>query len=475
MAVVTNHGVVVTAEIEARLAESVPPRPRSEVFDLIAAEAALSGFDLSVEEIEAGLTDGGGDGGIDAAYVFVNQELVTDDHELLDESFTVGPSYRGASVSLWLIQAKEEATFKSGTVVTLNDSLRSLLDPSKSLTDLIADGYSEAVLAKIFQFRDCLARLLRFHPQPSVNFVYVAVGDAGSAANSVKVKLREFEALIGEMQYGLATTSLLGAKEVWQALSENPTYGSELRTIESFAHENSAGERSYVCLVTLKDYIAFITEPDGSYRDYLFDGNVRHHEGENAPVNREISASLADPNSPEFWWLNNGVTVICSTASSQGKVFALDDVQIVNGLQTSRAIYDTLHDAPANTPALSHHVLVRVIESQDSPTINKVIRATNRQTPVRVESLRATDDLQMLIERHLGDQGIFYDRRRNYYKNIGKPRSKILSVRALTQALLAVALGKPDEARARPGDYLKVDKNYELVFNEHARDCCTDG
>jgi hypothetical protein len=52
---------------------------------------------------------------------------------------------------------------------------------------------------------------------------------------------------------------------------------------------------------------------------------VRDYEGA-IEVNREIVASLADSGAPEFWWLNNGVTVICSKASSTGKTFSLDDV-----------------------------------------------------------------------------------------------------------------------------------------------------
>jgi hypothetical protein len=62
-------------------------------------------------------------------------------------------------------------------------------------------------------------------------------------------------------------------------------------------------------------------------------------------INKEISESLADPAAPEFWWLNNGVTVICSRASPTGKTFLLDDVQIVNGLPTSVTIHQYLADA----------------------------------------------------------------------------------------------------------------------------------
>jgi len=468
---VSNFLTVVKAEMQARIAEATPPVARSRVFDTLASEVVLQHLDLSADEIEAGLTDGGGDGGIDAAYVFLNQELVTEEHEVLQDGFAPGSSYRGASLSLWIVQAKEEKSFKSGTLVTVADGVRDLLDLEKSRANLEKDGYSSIVLDRIFEFRDVLVALRRLHPETSVHFAYVTQGETSDIAKAVVTKTSALDKLIQrDLEIGSFTSQMVGAEEIWDALKQTPNYGSELRVVESFAHETPGGDRSYVCLVTLKDYLAFIREEgSGAYRDYLFDGNVRHHEGSSASVNREISQGLADSEAPEFWWLNNGVTVICSTASSQGKTFALDDVQIVNGLQTSRTIFDSLRDAKSDDPALARNVLVRIIESDDPATINRVIRATNRQTPVREESLRATDEVQLLIDRHMLTEGLFYDRRRNYYKNIGKPRAKIVGVRALTQAMLAITLGRPDDARARPGDYLSEDKQYATVFSAYVK------
>lgn len=467
---VSNYITIVNAEIEARIAELSAPRPRSEVFDVLASEVVLKHFDLTADEVEAGLTDGGGDGGIDSAYAFVNQELLTEEHELLRDGFAPSSAYRGASVSLWIVQAKEQSTFKSGTLVTVTDGLRDLLNDAKDRQQLLSDGYSALVLDRIFEFRDAMLALRRLHPATSVNVAYVTLGDVATASPNVKTKSMALQnAITQDLGFSTGTMTLIGAQELWNGLKDTPNYGSELRVLDSFAHETKTGERSYVCLVAIKDYLRFISdESDGSYRDYLFDGNVRHHEGAKASVNREIGVGLADKDAPEFWWLNNGITVICSTASSQGKTFALDDVQVVNGLQTSRTIYDSLRDADPNDPALDRHVLVRIIESDDPKTINKVIRATNRQTPVKEESLRATDEVQLLIDRHMQSEGLYYDRRRNYYRNIGKPRSKIVAVKGLTQALLAIVFSKPDDARARPGDYLKDDDQYATIFNEHA-------
>jgi hypothetical protein len=464
----SNYSTLVLTELEARLAQSDGERPRSEFFDILAAETALRAFVLTPDEIEAGLTDGGGDGGVDAAFTFVNQELISEDHEILADGFEPSPAYRLAAVSLWIIQAKEESTFKRNTLVTIQDGLGDLLDLQKSRSDLTEAGYNQTVLDRVFEYRTVLEKLRLQHPQSSVNVFYVSLGDTGTLAANVEPKRTDLRDALVDAGASEATVSFMGAAEVWRQLELTPTYTSELRVADSVAHETPGNDRSYICLVTLKDYLRFISSHDGSYREHLFEGNVRHYEGERAGVNREITDGLTDPDSPEFWWLNNGVTVICSNASSQGKTFTLDDVQIVNGLQTSRTIHRVLREAPEEHPALSRQVLVRIIESSDAITVNKVIRATNRQTPVRAESLRATDEVQLMIDRHLYQHELYYDRRRNFYKNTGKPRAKVVSVKSLTQSLLAIVHGRPDDARARPGDYLKDDEQYAFLFNPNA-------
>ena len=112
-------------------------------------------------------------------------------------------------------------------------------------------------------------------------------------------------------------------------------------TLELTYRENATSGSSHVALVSMRDYLAFLTDDTGALRRHIFDWNVRDYLGE-VEVNREIQSSLANQDSPDFWWLNNGVTVICSRTSIVGKTYVLDDVEIVNGLQTSYSIFRTL-------------------------------------------------------------------------------------------------------------------------------------
>jgi cellulose biosynthesis protein BcsQ len=60
----------------------------------------------------------------------------------------------------------------------------------------------------------------------------------------------------------------------------------------------------------------------------------------------------------------------------------------------------------------------------------------------------------------------YYDRRKNHYKMQGKPISRIVSILELAQAVMAAALGRPADARARPSTVLNNEGDYDQLFND---------
>lgn len=63
-----------------------------------------------------------------------------------------------------------------------------------------------------------------------------------------------------------------------------------------------------------------------------------------------------------------------------GKELIIHHPEIVNGLQTSNEIYRFFRGNPALKDARS--ILVRVIVPEDEESRDKIIRATNSQTPI---------------------------------------------------------------------------------------------
>jgi hypothetical protein len=172
---------------------------------------------------------------------------------------------------------------------------------------------------------------------------------------------------------------------------------------------------------------------------------------------------LASKGAEDFWWLNNGITIVAGKATQSGKALTLEDPQIVNGLQTCRMVFE--HFAAGGDLTDPRLVLVRVIVPGVEESRDRIIKATNSQTYIPPASLKATDKIQRDIEQYLKAHGIFYDRRKNYYKNDGKPIADIVGIPKMAQALMAVLLARPDTARARPSSLIKSDADYGKLFS----------
>ena len=174
--------------------------------------------------------------------------------------------------------------------------------------------------------------------------------------------------------------------------------------------------------------------------------------------------TLRAKSAEDFWWLNNGVTIIASDAKETARILAIESPYIVNGLQTSNEIYR--YFAEGGNKDDNRNVLVRVIVTKDSEIADRVIRATNSQIYIPPSQLKATEKIHRDIEDFMKKYDLFYDRRKNHYKMQGKPIQRIVGIPELAQAVLAAALGRPADARARPSSVLNNDQEYEKVFNE---------
>jgi len=441
-------------------AERDVPLPDDEAFEVFVCEQVLRVFDFSGDETVAGIVGGGNDGGIDGMFVVLGDTPLDEDSEVFDDDFQPTRVPVGTTLLLLLVQAKRTPSFAETALDLVASSSDRLLDLSIT-EDELRLLYSDAVVQRAAIFRDALQRLATRHPRVEIRFVYATRGSTDSINIKVEAKSSDLKKRFSSVTPGATgTVDFLSARELWGLASSVPTYTLEL----SYA-ENATSGSSYVAIVNLRDYLDFLTDAAGNLRRHIFDWNVRDFEGA-VEVNKEIRDSLNDPDSPEFWWLNNGVTVICSNTSIVGKKYILDDVQIVNGLQTSHTIYQVLRDAPEDHPALNRSLLVRILVTGDPQTRDRVIRATNRQTAVPAASLRATDEIQRSIEAYFLPRGWYYDRRKNYYRNIGKSPERIVSISLLAQAIMAMGLSRPDDSRARPSSLLKRDEDYRKIFSD---------
>ncbi len=449
----SNDRIILDEVLKQRKAEVDPSADEGEFFEMFSAEQILKDFDLSYDEIESGLVGGSGDGGIDGIYLLVNGELVQEDPDYSNLK-------KNVTLDLFIIQAKIGSGFQETPVERLITASDDIFDLSKKCSAL-SGVYNEALLDAIRRFQLVHQQLAARFPALRVSFFYVCKGSDPST--SVTRKVEKLKAVI-ERYFPSAQFrfEFLGASSLLALARRAPQTTHTLTLAESPV--SSGGQVGFVCLVRIPDFFSFITDEHGELRRQIFEANVRDYQGR-TEVNDEIQQSLQERHPEDFWWLNNGVSILASKASLSGRNLTIEDPQIVNGLQTSTEVFN--YCKRLGQAVEDRKVLVRVIVPTDAASRDRIIKATNSQTAVQQASLRATDKIHRDIEEYLRSKGLFYDRRKNYYKNGGKPRDRVVGIPHLAQAVMAIVLqwSSPDTARARPSSLLKRDDDYKKVYD----------
>lgn len=407
-----NDKILIDGIVDDRVESKFPSDKRDEVFEYFVFEQLLKDYDLSKDELEFGNVDGQNDGGIDGFYIFINGHLLTD-----PEKFNWPKS--GCTLEVWIITCKHHETFKQAPLDSLVASISELFDFAIEDGDLKGDYSEELLLQRNFlkqAYRKVSPRLREF----KVGYYYASRGNTSELGESVNSRGNQITQITKDF-FGNAETSFsfIGSTELVELNRKTPNFSLEL----PFTDDLSSGE-TYILLVKLKDYFNFICD-DGKLRRYLFDSNVRDFMGLNR-VNEDIRNTLLNDASPDFWWLNNGVTILATAASVVGKSIQIQDIQIVNGLQTSESIFRYFIGGGKDIKTRS--VLVKVIVSNNNEIRDEIIRATNNQTTVELAALHATDKIQRDIEEALKLDEFYYERRTNYYKNQGMPLDRIVTL-----------------------------------------------
>lgn len=461
----SNNDVILLNQILAKTAPTWPSGASTdEAFNYMVVEQRLKNYDLSFDELLAGLTDGNGDGGIDGFYTFADENLMDED----SDTSSLPTRY---SLDVFILQGKTGSGFKADPLNKLIVSIPMLLslniEPDTTL-------FSALLIQRVNIFRSILQTTARKFPSINIHVVYACKGSIDRIDAKVQATAKELEAksdsIVGS---GTKTTvTFLGARQLLDLARAVPSSVVELpyQSIASRPNRNS-----YVALVPIRDYAQFITDGAGKLNKFIFESNVRDFQGPNNQVNKGIRETLGETNtpaSPDFWWLNNGVTILCDHVENRSGKFVIKDPQIVNGLQTSVEIYNHFKQqqtiqAPPEEEKDNRSLLVKVIETNDDPVRRSVIVATNSQTNLLPTAIYAGDSIQHDIDEYFLSQGYFYDRRKNFYKNLGKPADLIFTVPYLAQSVLAIGFSEPDQARARPSTVLRKEEERQKIFNSH--------
>jgi hypothetical protein len=196
----------------------------------------------------------------------------------------------------------------------------------------------------------------------------------------------------------------------------------------------------------------------------LFARNIRGYLGESPEIN-EAMAHTVKSEPENFWYYNNGVTIVCDEAKREVEsgldVLRVERAQVINGQQTTR----TLERAPSRQAS----VLIKVIRvprvaedhARYEDLVSSIVRATNWQNPISPSDLISNDYIQVYLERELRKRGYQYLRKR---ESKGEARrradSQIDFQISKFELAQAVAGSEFDPAIIRQGKEALFDERY---------------
>lgn len=387
---------------------------------------------------------------------FLNGELVTADQiEGLNAT-------KGSYLDFFILQSKNTTSFGEDALMkwkTISDNLLNM----SNILDNFSDRYNETTIESFGLFRDAIAKLVRSQVKVRFFYYYITLGteihpNVVQQANELKTLVKVYYPSSEVQVYFITADQLI---DMYNADSETRV------NLELADQPISLSENEYISLVKLGTYFKFITDDNLFLRKTFFEANVRDYQGHNS-VNSSIANTLEGEGDEDFWWLNNGVTILSTDIKLiTNKSLQVVNPEIVNGLQTSREIYNYFSERSERIKNDDRTILVRVIRPESEESRDNIIFSTNNQTSIPKSSLRVTDTIHLQIEMYFKNRGLYYDRRKNYYKNQKKKAIDIISVSFLAQCLISLVLRKPDFARARPSTLLTDEETYKYLYEDN--------
>ncbi|MCU0443685.1 MAG: AIPR family protein [Microscillaceae bacterium] len=411
--------------------------------------AAASYLEIESSESVSYITEGGNDSGVDAIYI----------GDISDSEFTVI-----LFQSKYHFDLEKEYHFPANALLRTIDAIKNIFNPHKTL--LLND--------KIKPFIEEIRSLILDGYIPNIKSVLLSNGEVWQVEGDNHIKNANFPKNQVSFQH-------YNHQDIVRQLQNNTPIKDAIRLSGKAIIENFAFKRVLVGKVSVNE-IAGLMERHG---ENLLEKNIRKYLGlHKSRINEAIQKTLvSEDKRNNFYFFNNGITMLCSQfrhneLMDENWQVKVDDIQIINGGQTSRTIRETIKNNP-NIDFSKVFVLLRLYEvsteDEDTQTLTTDITiATNSQNPVDLRDLRANDEIQKKLKIAIEQLGYHYiTKRGERFKGLnwqGKgegftsidPMNVPSSV--ASEAVFAIWKRKPHLAKFKRAELF--GKFYEDVFEE---------
>jgi hypothetical protein len=374
----------------------------------LAAYCITALADADAQTAAASITDCYGDQGLDAIY------------------------FSSAEDSLFLIQSKWHGNGRGS--IDLRDCTRFL----KGVQALIVDDYSgfdERIKRRAPEIRGVLMR-------PDVRIILVvAYSGADPFGTDIEKALTQY--LQTQNNVGDTEVFSLERFDLGRLYSQLSGSGGRNIKLQIALTEWATVEspfRAYYGQVQISDIALW-----ADYGKALLDRNLRFYRGA-TDVNESIEESIRS--TPDrFWYLNNGITVLCSSiakAPIHGDardlgLFECQGVSVVNGAQTLGVIWEAAkRSQDINKSKAKVHVRLISLENCPEGFDRAVTKATNTQNRIEQRDFAALDALQQRLAREMALDG------RRYAFKSGDPDPRNGDGCSIEEAAVALACANQD-------------------------------
>ena len=390
-------------------------------------------LDLDADEAFDCLTEGGGDFGVDAIHLT----------EEVDGEFSVTVFQAKYSGKL-----EGNANFPGNGIEDMINAIRHIFDPGAEL-GAINDRLKVKVEAARSLIKDGFIPRVR----------------AIACNNGLKWKDADGQQAIDRANFGDQVTWEHVNHDVLVSIFQRTKPVDEtLRLTGKALVEDMNYSRVCIGRVPVTE-IATLMKAHG---DRLLERNIRRYLGLHGNrVNEGIRTTLLSDNPTNFYFFNNGLTLVCNDFSynalqSSDFQVKVENLQIVNGGQTCMTIYKTLEEMHAKGQALpaDASVLVRIykLPKDNEDIVLQITHATNSQNPVDLKDLRSNDQKQQQLEASVSELG--YNYRRKRMDSTAKPSD--ITSGATAEAVLAVWRHAPHQAKFLTREHF--GKLYDKIF-----------
>ncbi|WP_323944949.1 AIPR family protein [Aeromonas hydrophila] len=409
--------------------------------------------DFDYEDLSIG---GGADSAIDGVAIIVNGNIIQKPEEI---EFFLNKN-GSLSVSFSFIQSKTSPKFNGAQIVNFLAGIRNFF------ADVSAIPENEDVQALRLIKDNIYKNSINLDGAPTLDLFFVTTGkweepDHIKGLIASELDILKVRGLFSAIKFQCIDAERL--KQIYRELRGRSLKEVDIPSLVTLP-EIQGVRQSFIGSLAVAEYMKLVTDSEGGLQRNLFYDNVRDFQGNNS-VNREIDATLkSGVGQAALAIYNNGITIIAKKVERISGKVKLTDYQVVNGCQTSHVLF-----ANKNIIDPSSHIVVKIIETVDQDIAINVIKATNRQTEVKVEAFESLSPFHKDLEEYYKARAagrkfpIYYERRSKQYENVpGIRSSEVITLSAQIKAFVSACLAQPQSTHRYFGEIL--ESNRERMF-----------